>query len=127
MYILNLLKESPKILVSDLCKTFSVSPATVRNDLRDLETDGLLTRTHGGAIRPPKASFELDSYQKQISYHDEKKAIAAIAISLVDDGDTIALDTGSDDHGISKIAGIQKAYTDLNKRFADCKCRRFVP
>ena len=89
-------------MVPDLCIEFGVSPATIRNDLRELENAGLLKRTHGGAINVSKTSFELNSYQKQVT-NLEEKAIAKLAIDLIEDGDTIALDTGTTTLELAKI------------------------
>jgi DeoR family fructose operon transcriptional repressor len=72
-----------------------VSPATIRNDLRELEFAGLLKRTHGGAISNKKASFELNSYQKEVENIDKKTAIGRAAAKYVQDGDIIAIDTGT--------------------------------
>ena len=52
--ILDLLKENNKLIVPELCDYFNVSPATIRNDLRELGNAGLLKRTHGGAISSSK-------------------------------------------------------------------------
>jgi DeoR family fructose operon transcriptional repressor len=64
LQILQLLQEKTKLVVSDLCDVFSVSPATIRNDLRDLENKGKLKRTHGGAIPLEKAAFEPNTLAK---------------------------------------------------------------
>jgi DeoR family fructose operon transcriptional repressor len=109
--ILDLLKEKSKILVPDLCEEFGVSPATIRNDLRELENAGLLKRTHGGAINISKTSFELTSYQKKVTNLEEKKAIASLAINYVDDGDTIALDTGTTTLELAKLLSTKKHIT----------------
>ena len=101
--ILQLLKENSKLLVSELCVHFNVSPATIRNDLRDLEADGKLKRTHGGAIPVGKASFELNSQQKEVSHKNEKQRIAQMAASLIEDGDTIALDTGTTTQELARL------------------------
>lgn len=93
--ILSILKRNKKVLVNDLCKTLEVSAVTVRNDLTDLESKGLLTRTHGGAILNSKATFEEISSQKEVKNIRQKQAIAAKAIQYMEDGDTIALDTGT--------------------------------
>ena len=93
--ILDLLKENKKLLVPELCSHFAVSPATIRNDLRELESEGLLKRTHGGALSNNKAGYEPDSYQKGVRCLEEKQAIARFAAGLVEDGDTIAVDTGT--------------------------------
>jgi DeoR family fructose operon transcriptional repressor len=109
--ILELLKENSKLLVPDLCEYFKVSPATIRNDLRDLENAGLLKRTHGGAISTSKASFELDSYQKKVKNLAEKKAIAKAAAQLVEDGDTIAVDTGTTTLEFARLLTNKKGIT----------------
>ena len=101
--ILELLKENSKLLGSELCTYFDVSPATIRNDLRDLEAAGKLKRTHGGAIPVGKASFELNSQQKEIAHQIEKQRIAQMAASLIEDGDTIALDTGTTTLELAKL------------------------
>lgn len=93
--ILHLLKENSKLLVPELCKIFNVSPATIRNDLRDLAQENKLRRTHGGAIPIGKTSFEPTYADKELVFEKEKKRIALCAANLVEDGDTIAIDSGS--------------------------------
>lgn len=94
-----------------LCETFSVSPATIRNDLRDLEKAGKLKRTHGGAIPADKASFELDSARKKIVNIREKQMIAEYCSSFIEDGDTIALDCGSTILELAKCLTKKKGLT----------------
>jgi DeoR/GlpR family transcriptional regulator of sugar metabolism len=43
-------QQKNKVLVNDLAEEFSISKTTARNDLMELESRGLITRTHGGAI-----------------------------------------------------------------------------
>lgn len=93
--ILRLLEERTKILVPELCEYFKVSPATIRGDLRDLEAGGRLKRAHGGAVPVGKASFEPTSRLKEVERVAEKRRIAGQAAGLVEDGDTIVLDTGT--------------------------------
>ncbi len=93
--IMKLLKKEHKLLVPYLCEYFSVSPATIRSDLNDLESKGLLVRTHGGALLNTKTGLEKNFSQKQGTYTKEKEVIAAAAAELVEDGDIIAIDTGT--------------------------------
>lgn len=93
--ILELLHQNRKITVAEICETYQVSPATARNDLRELESERLLTRTHGGAIVPEKAGYEPFSADKKVVHLTEKQQIAKRALALIDDGDTIILDTGT--------------------------------
>ena len=49
--IKELLTQKKAITVAELSRKFSVSPSTIRRDLRFLESARLLKRTHGGAVR----------------------------------------------------------------------------
>lgn len=109
--ILQMLHDNNKLRVPDLCSAFHVSPATIRNDLRELESCGLLKRTHGGALSNQKTRFELNSYQKEISQHAEKQAIARFAANLVEDGDTIAIDTGTTTLEFARLLGAKRDIT----------------
>src|SRR5690606_7119789 len=48
--LLQWLEEEGRIQVTDAARRLAVSPMTVRRDLERLEADGLLVRTHGGAL-----------------------------------------------------------------------------
>ena len=56
--ILQLLDARGQLTIADLSARFSVSEMTIRRDLAQLERDGLLRRTHGGAVRIQSGSFE---------------------------------------------------------------------
>ena len=79
--ILSELRLMKKVSVNDLSEKFSVSSATVRSDLAELETQGLLKRTHGGAIPVYGTSFELTSTEKERMHKSEKLRIAEYADS----------------------------------------------
>ncbi len=93
--ILLLLRERSKLTVPELSDHFHVSSATIRADLRDLEAEGSLRRTHGGAIPVGKTAQEAAASHKLVDHIDEKTRIARKAAEFVEDGDTIALDTGT--------------------------------
>ncbi len=90
-YILDLLAKDGSLSVSALSRDLGVSEVTVRTNLRDLESKGLLTRTHGGAQR----TSVVDVLDRQRSQIDEKDRIAAAAADLVVDGDTIMIEAGT--------------------------------
>lgn len=93
--ILVLLREKKKLTVNTLCHQLDVSPATIRTDLRELDQEGLLTRTHGGAIEKSRTGFELTASVKRTDNLVAKQAIAWQASQFIEDGDTIVLDTGT--------------------------------
>lgn len=89
--ILNKVAVSPKINVASLSKEFNVSQVTIRQDLRTLESNGMLKRFHGGAM--PVSD---DDMMKRLSYNfDVKSAIARQAASLVNNGETVLIESGS--------------------------------
>lgn len=93
--IIEMLKEQPKVFVADLAEEFGVSQFTVRADLDDLELEGKLRRCHGGALSVEKSGTVLDYDKRLARMAHEKKEIGRLAALLVDDGDSIAVDTGT--------------------------------
>ncbi len=89
--ILNKVSNSKKINVASLAKDFGVSQVTIRQDLRTLESNGMLKRYHGGAM--PVSD---DDMMKRLSINYEVKlAIAKEAASLVKNGETVLIESGS--------------------------------
>ncbi|MGI6664306.1 MAG: DeoR/GlpR family DNA-binding transcription regulator [Christensenellaceae bacterium] len=93
--IVDLVNEQVKTTVADLCQAFSVSPATIRNDLRELEFAGLLKRTHGGAMSNKKVTFDMPYQDRLVERKAEKQAIGKLAAEMVREGDKIIIDVGT--------------------------------
>ncbi|MHB0939824.1 MAG: DeoR/GlpR family DNA-binding transcription regulator [Armatimonadota bacterium] len=93
--ILMLLAEQGRIRVNHLAERLNVSEATVRRDLEAMQARGLLQRTHGGAMLPPPAAFEVSFDESQTRALAEKQAIGRRAAALVADGDAIIIESGS--------------------------------
>lgn len=121
--IVKLLNENAKLLIPSLCEQFEVSPATIRNDLRALEREGMLKRTHGGAIPVSKMAFELANRSKEVEHIDEKRRIAACAEGLVEDGDIILLDAGTTTMELAKLLSASANLTIVTN---DIKIALFV-
>jgi DeoR family transcriptional regulator of aga operon len=83
-----------RVTVEELSRAFTVSAVTVRHDLAALEYQGALTRTRGGAIAV-REDDDLPIVIKQTLHHAEKMRIARAAVSLLRDGETIILDSGT--------------------------------
>jgi DeoR family fructose operon transcriptional repressor len=92
--IAQLIGQQNAVTVSDLVRRFSVSDMTIRRDLQRLEEEGILVRTHGGAVAKV---FEQDAAygDREQVQRAEKVAIARVASSLITPGDTIILDAGT--------------------------------
>src|SRR5690554_6180434 len=101
--IAELVSKKGNVTVNDLCSTFNVSPATIRNDLRSLEDRGAVKRTHGGAISCNKSAYELNTLQKEVQNVEKKRAIADEAIKQIQEGDAIALDSGTTTFELAKL------------------------
>jgi DeoR/GlpR family transcriptional regulator of sugar metabolism len=89
--LLSLLRLNGRASVGELAKTLGTGPATIRRDLRRLAVEGRLVRTYGGAAvatARPHDDGHLDAAL-------EKRAIAAKAAELVEDGDTIVVSSGT--------------------------------
>lgn len=93
--ILETLQKHKQVDVSQLSKQFEVSEVTIRKDLRHLERKNLLIRSRGGAMAPLKAGDDLSVEERKVMHLREKRAIAIAASSLITDGDTIILDSGT--------------------------------
>ncbi len=116
--ILDYVKSRKKASVNELCEKFEVSSATIRNDLRDLEQNKLLVRTHGGAIIQGQARFEPDAADKSVQHAEAKKRIAMAALKRIEDGDTLILDTGSTTYELALLLAARKNITVLTNDLA---------
>lgn len=101
--IINYVDRHTKATVAELCEQFSVSSATIRNDLRALAQKGLLKRTHGGAISNKNVSFEQGNVEKSVRRIDAKRAIAEAALEHIQEGDSIGLDAGTTTYELAKL------------------------
>lgn len=86
MNILNMVRERGEIKVEEIAEKFSISPMTVRRDLKYLEQESLLLRTHGGAVSLDKAHLKISKDEKIAMC---RRRISEYAIRFIDDGDTL--------------------------------------
>ncbi|WP_407308868.1 DeoR/GlpR family DNA-binding transcription regulator [Desulfosporosinus sp. SB140] len=93
--IAEIIHKDRKVYVSDLSQLFSVTEETIRRDLEKLESEGLLTRTYGGAITSQHTNEDLPFPLRTTMNLESKQVIAAKAATLINDGDTIAIDAST--------------------------------
>jgi len=98
--ILRLLLHHGKASVDDLTTELTASPASIRRDLARLEEQGLVHRTHGGAMLAGKAVYEPFRFDASFQIREErfaaeKQRIAEAAAGLVKDRETIGLSPGT--------------------------------
>lgn len=93
--IVEYIQEHSRASVQELGRLFDVSESTIRRDLKELEEAKLLKRTHGGAVCPEGVTFEPTFGEKEDRFRKEKESIAKKAAELIQDGDTILMDSGT--------------------------------
>jgi DeoR family fructose operon transcriptional repressor len=91
--IREILARERTVTASDLVRTLGVTAATIRRDLAALEKEGVLVRSHGGAVsRASRTNFQPSYESLGRSNRAEKQAIAREAERLILDGETVFLE-----------------------------------
>ncbi len=93
--IVDLVKERRAVRVSALSEDLGVSGMTIRRDLERLEAEGVLVRTHGGAVLKRRMSEETFYVERESASAEEKRRIAAAAAALIEPGETVFLSSGT--------------------------------
>ena len=101
--ILESVNETGQVSVTELCKEFDVSPATIRTDLRILEENGVISRVYGGAVANQSPSIIPSQANYSTANFSNKVTIAQTAVNYVQPGDIIALDSGSTMFELAKL------------------------
>lgn len=129
--ILGALQKTGSVAVEELSETLDVSLVTIRRDLDVLEQQGLLRRTHGGAVSIEPLFYEPfkndRSFQAQVErFAQEKRRIGRAAANLIERGETIALTPGTTttevirglplNHEITVVTNTVNVAMELSKR-----------
>lgn len=102
--IVSLLETHGEMSVNELSKTLGVSPSTLRKQLADMQSEGLLIRTYGGVLVANRVLDEaFDS--KSTKNVAEKKRISDRALNLIPNGTSIALGSGSTCYSLAMVLG----------------------
>jgi len=110
-FLLNTINETGILHTNDIMKQCNVSEITIRRDLIELESKGLLVRTHGGAVKS-KATDMMFSYEHKINQNRKNKdEICQLAANNISEGDIIFVDCGTTLSLISKYVTKLKSLT----------------
>ncbi len=93
--ILKIVNERKAVRVTDLSNALSITEATVRRDLDELQSEHKIRRTHGGALSIYPAAYEWNVKELIFENQEEKRAIAAKAYEYIDDRDALILDNST--------------------------------
>lgn len=129
--ILDILTKEGSVNATQLSEQFGCSKVTIRSDIRSLESQDLLIRVHGGAVRKDKKEEISPEYSKTKSLSrcvKEKKQIAADAYRHIKDNEIIVLDDSSScyflaeyirDHSEKRITVVTNSILSANV-LAEC-------
>jgi len=91
------------VSVAEMAHALGTTEITLRRDLRSMAREGLLVRTHGGAVLPAGLGHEPSYSEKAHQAADEKAAIAQEAMKLVRPGDSILLGPGTTTLALARL------------------------
>ncbi len=103
--ILELLEEKGQVRIPEMSNLFNVSEVTIRNDLEQLEQKNLLIRTRGGALKIQRVGIDYNLNLKSKKKRTEKEKIGVKAAELINEGETIILDSGTTTFEVAKNLG----------------------
>lgn len=109
--IAQLIASRENIKVGELAKVFKVSTETIRKDLIYLDKQGVIKKSHGGAIineNTLRISVEKPLSIKELENTENKKAIANYALSLIPDNASFFLDSGTTNYFLAKLLAHKK-------------------
>lgn len=96
MMIRQTIQTAKKISVTELSRICGVTEETIRRDLDKLESDGVVTRVHGGAIWNENLQKEEIHFYRRLSRHlKEKQDIARKVLALLERKNTIITDSST--------------------------------
>lgn len=88
--------EVGEVTVAQLAERFDVSADTIRRDLDRLDADGVVIRTHGGAVHPSGFAKPDSALDLRLRLQSRaKEAIGALAATLVEDNTAILINSGT--------------------------------
>ncbi len=95
--ILETVNQKKSATLDELCALIGASESTVRRDLYELASKGMINKVHGGAtaVSDNFAFVEYDVAEKDKLFTEEKEAIARYAASLIVDDDFVFIDAGT--------------------------------
>ena len=111
--ILAQVRNHGAVRVTELVVSLDVSDMTVRRDIAELARRGLVHRVHGGAVDVRRAAHEPDFQHKSGLAAEQKRAIAAAALELIEPGSAIALSAGTTTHLLAALIAAEPALRPL--------------
>lgn len=93
--ILATLQREKSVLVAELSQKYDVTEETIRRDLDKLEKEGFVKKTYGGAVLNQNTGVEIPFRVREKTNKKEKEIIANLVQELIEEGESIMLDSSS--------------------------------
>ncbi|TPG04461.1 DeoR/GlpR transcriptional regulator [Rhodanobacter glycinis] len=93
--IVDLVEQQGRATVEELATRFGTSTVTIRADLDALARGSAIARSHGGALPVAPTTNDTPLNIKETRWHAQKLRIGQAAAKMIQDGETIILDSGS--------------------------------
>lgn len=109
--IAQLIASRENFKVGELAKIFNVSTETIRKDLIFLDSQGIVKKSHGGAIineENLKSSVEKPLSIKELENKEYKKRIALHALSLIPPNASFFIDSGTTNYFLAELLAHEK-------------------
>jgi DeoR family transcriptional regulator, repressor of opine catabolism and conjugal transfer len=106
--------------IKGLAAAFDVSVVTVRRDLADLESRGMLRRTHGGALAVDQVATDAPNADRAAANAAAKRRIAAMAMDFIAEGDTVIVDAGTTSLEVAKLLASRSGHTFISNGLDIC-------
>lgn len=94
-YILDHIVKDGFVKVSELAESLGVTQTTIRKDLKYLESQGILQRSHGSAMPSSQQITDINLSAKKLINYEAKQKISKAAASLITNDDSILIASGS--------------------------------
>lgn len=115
--MLGIIQKEKSVRVLDLSKKFNVTEETIRRDLDKLEKQGYIEKTYGGAVlveQPGERKVDIEdlSFDHRVNQNKSGKEKIGIAIAkMLEDGETIILDSSTTCLEVAKSLDEKKKFT----------------
>lgn len=104
--------EAGEVTVAELAQHFDVSSDTIRRDLDQLDAEGILVRTHGGAISNAPAGRPEILVDVRMKLNPQvKERIAKVAATLVPDNSALLINGGTTTLALARALAARRGLT----------------
>lgn len=94
--IIEYINAHKSVKVKELADAFRTSAVTIRSDINELDSNGLVLRVHGGAMSiADRYNLEIPSRSKARQSNAAKRIIGQLAAEIIEENDIILIDSGT--------------------------------